>query len=987
MAKKKASEEITKGLTADRLKDIEGYPTAQNRNVDGITWFKEDSYKGTSYDWLINVFKKASKKQTYRSKGTPDFMVTLDDSETIVLIECKGSIEDHSMFNDVSEYINYGYGTPVETEKYAINGALWYATFLKDDYDVISIGISGQTEMEARVTSYVWPKGGTSNDIKLIEDGHLSDALVSIEQYKKDAEVVLDRFAATEEAVRKELRRYTLNCANFLRQNGIEDNSKAGFVSAIILGLTNHESALYKNTKNAIDHKRATKSKKLIKDDIGRDAVNQLKHSLYGEGEVYDPTHINGIWDIDGIPQGKRISLKKFYDALLAKDELLQAPKGKDKYFSDGDTVLSCCIYSLYEHVVVVLDKYSGIDVMGEFYTTFLRFTKGNAKEKGIVLTPKHITELFCDIAEYYSGEKFSENTKIIDICCGTGAFLITALNRIKSNIYLESISDEKKKSRYGLAQKNSLIGVERDASMYALAYANMRFHGDGKSNLFNCSSLVVDSYAPVDDSGKTYLDNRQVPLNEALEAFGDIDIGLINPPYSLDKKDASSTQEYSFVKEINEYKEKIAKLKKRIKEIKKKKDVKKYEEENLELEEEINEYEIEIEKIEVAFTKSGMREVAIQKGQSELDFVASMLHYLKKGGIGIAIVPMSCAGSSGKELRSEILKFHTLLACMTMPAQLFFDSHVGTQTCIMVFKAHVPHDERKATFLGRWQDDGFRVIPHNGRKDGGEWTEIKEKYIEQIDGTAPADDTIWMRHKINILGEALPEAYVKTDFSQITDEIFKSTLRKYSLYKYMDSKAALDIKDSKKLFWLLENYAEFEKDYSSSKNKTSISLNSKKWCVFKLGRIISDIHNGKAYNASDLIVSDTDDYISYVTRTDENNGISMCVMSKDYDGLEAGGAITIGDTTSTIYYQENEFITGPHIIVVRAEWFNVYTALFLIAILNLEKYRYPVFGRPFSKESIYETEIMLPIDDEGEPDYVFMEDYIKSCPYSFSLR
>ena len=35
--------------------------------------------------------------------------------------------------------------------------------------------------------------------------------------------------------------------------------------------------------------------------------------------------------------------------------------------------------------------------------------------------------------------------------------------------------------------------------------------------------------------------------------------------------------------------------------------------------------------------------------------------------------------------------------------------------------------------------------------------------------------------------------------------------------------------------------------------------------------------------------------------------------------------------------------------------------------------------GRPFSKESIYETEIMLPIDDEGEPDYVFMEDYIKS--------
>ena len=794
MAKKDASEETTKGLTAKKLKEIDGYPSAQNTTVDGITWFKEDSYKGTSYNWLVDVFKKATKKQTHRSKGTPDFMVTLDDSEIIVLIECKGSVDDHSMFDDATEYEKYGYGKPAETEKYAINGALWYASFLKDYYDVIFVGISGQTEMEARVTSYVWPKAGDISDVKMIEDGHLDDALVSIEQYKKDAEVVLERFATTEEAVRKELRRYTLDCANFLRQNGIKDNSKAGFISAVILGLTNHESALFKNTKNAIEQKRATKSKKLIKDSIGRDAVNQLKHSLYGEGALFDPAHINGIWDIDEIPQGKRISLKKFYDGLLAKDELLQAPKGKDKYFSDGDTVLSCCVYSLYEHVMEVLDKYTGIDVMGEFYTTFLRFTKGNAKEKGIVLTPKHITNLFCDIAEYYLAEKFSEDTKIIDICCGTGAFLISALNRIKGNIFAETISDDKKKERYSLAQKNSLIGVERDPSMYALAYANMRFHGDGKSNLFNCSSLLIDSYAPVDDSGKTYIDNKQVPLNVALEAFGDIDVGFINPPYSLDKKDSSSSQEYSFVKQINECKEKIKRAEKRITDLKKKKDGKDYSKEIQKAKTEKAANEKAIKKLELDFTKSGMREIAIQKGQSELDFVASMLHYLKKGGIGIAIVPMSCAGSSGTSLRSEILKYHTLLACMTMPGQLFFDSHVGTATCIMVFKAHVPHDENKAVFFGRWKDDGFKVIPHNGRKNGGEWASIKREWIDQIDGTAQPDEYVWLRKKIGISDEALAEAYIKTDYSMLADEDFEKVLKKYSLFKYMDENGLLEV-------------------------------------------------------------------------------------------------------------------------------------------------------------------------------------------------
>lgn len=75
----KASEETTKGLTADVLRDIVDYPSNQNIKVDGITWFKEDSYKGTDYDWLSTIFEKASKKQSMENKGTPDFIVTKDD--------------------------------------------------------------------------------------------------------------------------------------------------------------------------------------------------------------------------------------------------------------------------------------------------------------------------------------------------------------------------------------------------------------------------------------------------------------------------------------------------------------------------------------------------------------------------------------------------------------------------------------------------------------------------------------------------------------------------------------------------------------------------------------------------------------------------------------------------------------------------------------------------------------------------------------------
>lgn len=54
------SEEKTKGLTADKLMNIEGYPTAQNVTVDGVTWFKEDSYKILL---IINYMKYLQKLQ------------------------------------------------------------------------------------------------------------------------------------------------------------------------------------------------------------------------------------------------------------------------------------------------------------------------------------------------------------------------------------------------------------------------------------------------------------------------------------------------------------------------------------------------------------------------------------------------------------------------------------------------------------------------------------------------------------------------------------------------------------------------------------------------------------------------------------------------------------------------------------------------------------------------------------------------------------
>lgn len=190
------------------------------------------------------------------------------------------------------------------------------------------------------------------------------------------------------------------------------------------------------------------------------------------------------------------------------------------------------------------------------------------------------------------------------------------------------------------------------------------------------------------------------------------------------------------------------------------------------------------------------------------------------------------------------------------------------------------------------------------------------------------------------------------------------------------------------KACWYLDNIDqnEFENKYANSFSVKG-NIGSTSWKLFRFGDIVNDIHNGKSYNASELVVSDSDDYVAYITRTDQNNGIAMYVQNDDYVGKEAAGAITIGDTTATMFYQPVDFITGPHIIVVRAEWFNVYTALFVLAVLSIEKYRYPVFGRAFTKELIQDTMLYLPANKEGNLDIDYMEKYIKECAFSCNIN
>lgn len=164
------------------------------------------------------------------------------------------------------------------------------------------------------------------------------------------------------------------------------------------------------------------------------------------------------------------------------------------------------------------------------------------------------------------------------------------------------------------------------------------------------------------------------------------------------------------------------------------------------------------------------------------------------------------------------------------------------------------------------------------------------------------------------------------------------------------------------------------------------ISLNNRKWNWFECVFIFSHIEKCKCSNATELLEIGND--IAYIGAKKSENGV-MKYAKYDETLVTKGNCIVfIGDGQGSVgycLYQPKDFIGSSTLVAGYNNHLNPYTALFLVTILDMERYRYS-FGRKYNKNAILNSKIKLPVDLEGNPDWQFMEDYIKSLPYSANL-
>ncbi len=402
---------------------------------------------------LAKLLQNASKSGA--GKGFPDFIITCGRyPDLVILVECKADTKFHES------------ATLDSYREYAIDGALLYASFVSKEYDVIAIGFSGEKASLTRLSHYI-----QLNDEKEYHQLFNEGELLDIDSYHHG--LMQSTFKFNQDFNR--LIDYTKELNQELQDKKIKERLRALLISGILIALKNERfKAEYKNYLTTAE------------------LVNNMYAAICSELNRSD------------VPERNKESLIKGYEFITTNPSINNPSAEGKKYVTD---LISNCDERI--NGFMVTHKY--IDTISQFYVEFLRYAN-NDKGLGIVLTPPHITELFCDLAQ------IDKDSVVLDNCAGTGGFLVSAMKKM-----LENANGDIAKEQH--IKDWQLVGIEYDEEIYTLLISNMIVHRDGRTN------IIRD-------------DCFNVAAEELKEKFHPT-VGLLNPPY---KNKGKGIEELEFV-------------------------------------------------------------------------------------------------------------------------------------------------------------------------------------------------------------------------------------------------------------------------------------------------------------------------------------------------------------------------------------------------------------------------------------------------------
>lgn len=159
-----------------------------------------------------------------------------------------------------------------------------------------------------------------------------------------------------------------------------------------------------------------------------------------------------------------------------------------------------------------------------------------------------------------------------------------------------------------------------------------------------------------------------------------------------------------------------------------------------------------------------------------------------------------------------------------------------------------------------------------------------------------------------------------------------------------------------------------------SSISPNKISFNTDNWIWFDLHKWFT-VERGAR-----LTIPDREDgNIPLITAGCGNHGVACYISNQEQKRFN--NAITI-DMFGFSCYRGYTFCCDDNILVLKNSHINNYSGIFIATIINKDDYKC-AYGRQYRLKTFENHKILLPATPSGEPDWQFMEDYIKSMPYS----
>lgn len=183
-------------------------------------------------------------------------------------------------------------------------------------------------------------------------------------------------------------------------------------------------------------------------------------------------------------------------------------------------------------------------DIHGRMFEAFLDATV-RGKDIGQFFTPRDVVELMVDIGNPQARKDHIDT--VLDACCGSGGFLISALSRMLKQVErIKGLSSAERKKLDNAVKTKSVYGIDAgsDPAMYKIARMNMYLHGDGGSNIFYADSL---------DKGIGRVGGENLEVDKQIEELRGMlleegkkfDLILSNPPFSLQYSRDNKEQEH----------------------------------------------------------------------------------------------------------------------------------------------------------------------------------------------------------------------------------------------------------------------------------------------------------------------------------------------------------------------------------------------------------------------------------------------------------